>query len=81
MKRKWIPFEGTTHKRPIGQFPVFPDGLKLAYDRVLHRGINLHLKRSHPGGGYSLIRAIQVFRLSNFWSGHKQGRQNRRFWS
>ena len=61
MKRKWIPFEGTTHKRPIGQFPVFPVGLKLAYDRVLHRVTNLHLERSHPvGGGYSLIWAIQV---------------------
>ena len=59
MKTKWIPFEGTTHKRPIAQFPIFPLGLKLAYDRVLHRVTNLHLERSHPRG-FSLIWATQV---------------------
>ena len=48
MKRTWIPFEGTTHKRPTGQFPVSPVGLKSAYNRGSHRGTNLHLERSHP---------------------------------
>ena len=46
MKRKWIPFEGTTHIRPIGQFTVFPVGLKLlAYDTGKQIGIWKDLTR------------------------------------
>ena len=46
MKRKWIPFEGTAHKRPIGQFPVFPIALKLlAYDTGKQIGISKDLTR------------------------------------
>ena len=64
MKGKWIQFEGTRCKHPIGQFSVFTVGLELAYDRGSRRGINLHLKRSHPSARFGALSSLTT-RLRN----------------